>query len=111
AVKVTDNEHVAAGDVIARIDDRDYRIALDQGEGEVAAAEASIENIDAQLDVQQAQISANQAQVEQAQAALVFAEQENARYQDLAQRGSGSIQNAQKYSSQLLQQRAALASA
>ena len=111
AVKVTDNEHVAAGDVIARIDDRDYRIALDQAEAQVAAAEASIENIDAQLDVQQAQISANQAQVEQAQAALVFAEQENARYQDLAQRGSGSIQNAQKYSSQLLQQRAALASA
>src|SRR5215813_3622641 len=106
AVKVTDNEHVAAGDVIARIDDRDYRIALDQAEAQVAAAEASIENIDAQLDVQQAQISAKQAQ-----AALVFAEQENARYQDLAQRGSGSIQNAQKYSSQLLQQRAALASA
>jgi membrane fusion protein, multidrug efflux system len=29
AVPVTDNEHVAAGRVIARIDDRDYRIALD----------------------------------------------------------------------------------
>jgi membrane fusion protein (multidrug efflux system) len=29
AVPVTDNQHVAAGDVIARIDDRDYRIALD----------------------------------------------------------------------------------
>ncbi|HKA65795.1 MAG TPA: biotin/lipoyl-binding protein, partial [Methyloceanibacter sp.] len=32
AVPVTDNDHVAAGDVIARIDDRDYRIALDQAE-------------------------------------------------------------------------------
>jgi membrane fusion protein (multidrug efflux system) len=32
AVPVTDNEHVAAGDVIARIDDRDYRIALEQAE-------------------------------------------------------------------------------
>jgi len=29
AVPVTDNQHVAAGDVIARIDDRDYRIALE----------------------------------------------------------------------------------
>jgi membrane fusion protein, multidrug efflux system len=30
AVPVTDNQHVAAGDVIARIDDRDYRLALEQ---------------------------------------------------------------------------------
>jgi len=111
AVPVTDNEHVAAGDVLARIDDRDYRIALDQAEAQVAAGQASIENIDAQLQVQQAQISANEAQVEQAQAALVFAEQQNARYQDLAQKGSGTIQNAQQYSSQLRQQQAALASA
>jgi membrane fusion protein (multidrug efflux system) len=29
AVPVTDNEHVAVGDVIARIDDRDYRVALE----------------------------------------------------------------------------------
>src|SRR4029077_2034374 len=72
AVPVTDNQHVKAGDVIARIDDRDYRTALNQAEAQVAAAHASIENIDAQLDVQRAQISANQAQVEQAQAALVF---------------------------------------
>jgi membrane fusion protein (multidrug efflux system) len=111
AVPVTDNEHVAAGDVIARIDDRDYRIALEQAEAQVAAAQAGIENIDAQLEVQQAQINANEAQVEQAQAALVFAEQQNARYQDLAQKGSGTIQNAQQYSSQLRQQQAALASA
>jgi multidrug resistance efflux pump len=48
-------------DVIARIDDRDYRVAFEQAEAQVAAAHASIENIDAQRDVQQAQISANQA--------------------------------------------------
>src|ERR1700722_6747278 len=91
AVPVTDNQHVAAGDVIARIDDRDYRVALEQAEAQVSAAQASIENIDAQLEVQQAQIGANEAQVDQAQAALVFAEQQNARYQDLAQKGSGTI--------------------
>jgi membrane fusion protein (multidrug efflux system) len=111
AVPVTDNQHVAAGDVIARIDDRDYHIALEQAEAQVAAAQASIENIDAQIDVQQAQISANQAQVDQAQAALVFAKQQAARYRDLAQTGTGTVQNAQQYSSQLRQQQAALASA
>ena len=111
AVPVTDNEHVKAGDVIARIDDRDYRTALDQAEAQVAAAQASIENIDAQLDVQKSQINANQAQVDQAQAALVFAEQQAARYEHLEQTGYGSVQNAQQYTSQLRQQQAALASA
>jgi membrane fusion protein (multidrug efflux system) len=32
AVPVTDNQHVPAGGVIARIDDRDYRIALAQAQ-------------------------------------------------------------------------------
>ena len=111
AVPVTDNKHVKAGDVIARIDDRDYLTALEQAKAQVAAAQASIENIDAQLDVQQAQIAANQAQVEQAQAALVFAEQQAARYEHLGQTGYGTVQNAQQYTSQLHQQQAALASA
>jgi len=111
AVPVTDNEHVATGDVIARIDDRDYRIALEQAEAQVAAAGASIENIDAQLDVQQAQISANQAQVDQTQAALVFAQQQAERYEHLEQTGYGTVQNAQQYTSQLHQQQAALQSA
>ena len=111
AVPVTDNEHVATGDVIARIDDRDYRIALEQAEAQVAAAQASIENIDAQLDVQQAQIASNQAQVDQAQAALVFAQQQAARYQHLEQTGYGTVQNSEQYTSQLHQQQAALQSA
>jgi membrane fusion protein (multidrug efflux system) len=110
AVPVTDNEHVSAGDVIARIDDRDYRIALEQAEAQVAAAQASIQNIDAQLDVQQAQINANQAQVDQAQAALVFAQQQATRYQHLEQTGYGTVQNAEQYTSQLRQQQAAVQS-
>jgi membrane fusion protein, multidrug efflux system len=111
AVPVTDNQHVEAGEVIAHIDDRDYRIALDQAQAQVAVTQANIQNIDAQINVQQAQISASQAQVDQAQAGLVFAQQEAARFQDLAQRGSGTVQNAQKFTSQLRQQQAALASA
>jgi membrane fusion protein (multidrug efflux system) len=111
AVPVTDNQHVAAGDVIAQIDQRDYRIALEQAQAQLGAAQASIENLDAQLDVQQAQIAANQAQVDQAQAGLVFAQQQNERYEKLEQTGSGTVQNAQQYSSQLHQQQASLASA
>jgi membrane fusion protein, multidrug efflux system len=110
-VPVTDNQHVAAGGVIARIDDRDYRIALEQANAQVAAAQAAIKNIDAQMTVQLAQINASQAQVDQAQAALVFAQQQAGRYDELARKGSGTVQNAQQYSSQLQQQQAGLKSA
>src|ERR1700687_4299306 len=110
-VPVTDTQHVAAGAVIARIDDRDYRIAIEQASAQVAAAQATIQNIDAQIAVQQAQIKSSEAQVEQAQATLVFAQQQSARYEELARNGAGTAQNAQQYSSQLLQQQAALKSA
>jgi membrane fusion protein, multidrug efflux system len=63
----------------------------------------------AQLVVQQAQINANHAQVDQAQAALVFAQQQAKRYQELAATAlAGTIQDAQRYTSQLYQQDAAL---
>jgi membrane fusion protein (multidrug efflux system) len=111
AVPVTDNQHVAAGGVIARIDERDYRIAFERARAQVASSEASIQNIDAQISVQNAQISANQAALHQAQAALVFAQQQYARYEHLAQTGWGTVQNAQQFSSQLSQQEAAVQSA
>ena len=111
AVPVTDNQHVNAGDVIARIDDRDYRVALAQAQAQVETAQANVQNIDAQITVQQAQINANQAQVDQAQANLVFAQQQAARYGTLAQRGSGTVEMAQQYASQLHQQEAALKTA
>jgi membrane fusion protein, multidrug efflux system len=111
AVPVTDNQHVTAGDVIARIDERDYRIALNQAQAQMAGAQASIENINAQVAVQRAQINANQAQVEQAQANLIFARQQAGRYQTLAQKGSGTVETAQQYASQLHQQDAALKTA
>ncbi|WP_409977947.1 MULTISPECIES: HlyD family secretion protein [unclassified Bradyrhizobium] len=111
AVPVTDNQHVKAGDVIARIDDRDCKTALAQADAQVKSAQAAIRNIDAQIDVQQAQIIAGQAQVEQAQAGLTFAEQQAKRYQDLARTGSGTVQSEQQYTSQLQQQKAALTSA
>ena len=110
SVSVTDNQHVEAGGVIAVLDDRDYRTALDQAQAQVANAEAGVENIAAQIGVQQAQIEANQAQVVQAQSSLDFAAQQATRYQDLARHGAGSVQDAQQFGSQLVQKQAALRS-
>ena len=42
SVAVADNQRVRAGDILARIDDRDYRIRVAEAEGAVAAARADI---------------------------------------------------------------------
>ena len=76
SVPVTDNDHVSRGEVIARIDDRDYRVALDQANAQVDAARGSIGNIEAQIAVQQAQVGQADAQIELAQAALVAAQKQ-----------------------------------
>jgi len=110
-VPVTDNQYVAAGDVIARIDDRDFRVALEQAQAQVANAVATIANADAQIAVQEAQITASEARVAQARAALTFAEQQAARYGDLAENQVGSLQMAQKTESQLHQSQAELQNA
>ncbi|MDE5443174.1 HlyD family efflux transporter periplasmic adaptor subunit [Bradyrhizobium sp. CSA207] len=94
-VLVADNEHVTAGHVLARIDDRDFRVALDQAKADVAAAQAVIEGKQAQLDVQQAVIEAAKATIDVDTATKTFASQENKRYTDLAATGYGSVQNAQ----------------
>jgi membrane fusion protein, multidrug efflux system len=94
-VLVDDNERVSAGQVLARIDDRDFRVALDQAKADVAAADAAIASKRAQLDVQQAIIEAAKATLDVDTASATFAKQENKRYTDLAATGYGSVQNAQ----------------
>src|SRR6201987_314430 len=94
-VLVGDNERVKAGQVLARIDDRDFKVALDQSRADVAATEAAVASKRAQLDVQQAVIDAARATLDVDTASATFAKQENKRYTDLATTGYGSVQNAQ----------------
>ena len=105
-VLVGDNEPVKAGQVLTRIDDRDYRVSLDQAKADVLAALAAIESKKAALDTQQAVIEAARATVTVSQASQVFAEQENKRYADLASTGYGSVQNAQQAASRIAASRA-----
>ncbi len=95
AVQVGDNERVKAGQVLARIDDRDFKVALDQAKADVAAAQATVASKQAQLEVQQSVIAAAKATIEVDTATRTFANQENKRYTDLASSGYGSVQNAQ----------------
>ena len=105
-IPVTDNQHVNAGDLLAKVDDRDYRIAVDQAKAQVAVAEANITNINAQIDSQQEQIKQAQAQVDQAAAQLQFAQQEEARAKDLVEKGAGTVQREQQTRSDLQSQQA-----
>jgi membrane fusion protein, multidrug efflux system len=95
-VLVGDNQRVKAGQVLARIDDRDFRVALDQAKADVAAAQAAIASKQAQLEVQQTVIDAAKATIEVDTATRTFTSQENKRYTDLAATGYGSVQNAQQ---------------
>jgi multidrug resistance efflux pump len=108
---VVDNKYVHKDDLLMVIDPTNYRIAVSQAEAAVQQALASVQNIEAQIAVQRAQISVNQAELDRAQAALVFAQQQAVRYQYLAQKGSGTVQNAEQFTSQLRQQEAGVQTA
>jgi membrane fusion protein (multidrug efflux system) len=104
AVPVTDNQIVEPGAELVRLDDRDYIAQRDQ-------AQASVHNFTAQIAEQQAKIDQAAKQVVQAQATLTFAQQQADRYQTLAKQGSGTVEQAQQYASNLQQSQAGLAAA
>jgi membrane fusion protein, multidrug efflux system len=108
SVNVTDNQIVKKGDLLATIDTRNYKAALDQANGLMAQNEATAKNIDAQIAAQRATIEQASQQVTEAQAALKFSTDENNRYQDLVQKGAGTVQRAQQASSDLTGKQAAL---
>jgi membrane fusion protein, multidrug efflux system len=100
-VLVGDNEPVKSGEVLARIDDRDYQVALDSAKADVAAAQAAIASKLAAIDAQQSAIDSAKATISVDEANETFAEQENKRYADLAKTGYGSVQNAQQAGSRI----------
>ncbi|NTJ66373.1 HlyD family secretion protein [Agrobacterium rhizogenes] len=108
-VPVTDNQHVKAGDVILKIDPRDYQIALDQANGQVEVAKASIDSASAQIEAASASVDVARAQQNSASAALQFAQQESSRQQQLVKTGSGSVQAVQQAAATLQQDQASLA--
>ena len=107
-VLVGDNEPVKAGQLLARIDDRDFRTALDQAHADVAASEAAVRNLDAQIELQQPVIQQQAAEVDAAEANLKFAQEERARYDDLMKSGSGTVQRAQQTDAALREKTAQL---
>jgi membrane fusion protein (multidrug efflux system) len=85
---VKDNQSVAAGQLLVRIDDREPRARLEAARAQADQARAGIAQAAAQINQQQARIAQAQAALEGAQSQLAFADKEVARYARLAQSGA-----------------------
>jgi len=93
---VTDNQAVRAGDLLVKLDDRDYRAALAKAEAAVAQQTATLANLDATARLQQAVIAQAQAGIAAAEAEIVRTRDDQARYQQLSARSWASVQTFQK---------------
>ncbi len=107
-VLVADNEPVKADQLLAKIDDRDFRTALDQARADVAASQAAVNNLNTQIELQAPLIQQQAAEVDATEANLKFAQEERARYDDLMKSGSGTVQRAQQTDAALRAQTAQL---
>lgn len=83
-IAVQDNAAVKKGDLLIRLDDRDYRAALAKAQGEEAAQEAVLTDIAANRQLQLATISGASASLSAAQAQTSKTADDNRRYSMLA---------------------------
>lgn len=107
-VQVKDDETVKAGQLLAEIDDRDLRVAVQSAKAETASAQASIESLKATIKRQAATIQQAQAAVRSDEASIALAKANAERYRNLSADGSGTRQEAQNADAQLQVHQAAL---
>lgn len=90
---VQDNQSVAAGTVLVRIADQDFRAQRDRAAAAVAQVEAAIENLARRKDLQQTVVREAEASSQMAQADLVLAERQFARTSRLVTTGATSVRD------------------
>ncbi len=95
-VLVRDNQRVQAGQILIRIDDRDFQTALDRADAIVRQREATLDNLRAKYVLQQSTIRQADADLAAKRARAAFTKADELRYRALAQTAAGSQQNAQK---------------
>ncbi|NTZ09044.1 HlyD family secretion protein [Burkholderia metallica] len=100
-VRVDDNQIVHAGQLLLRIDDRDFRAALMSAQADVEAARAAVAHDEAEIARQPALVEQARAALRADDAALQFAQANDARFRDLADNGAGTAQDQQRAASAL----------
>ncbi len=95
-VLVTDNQQVAAGQPLVRIDSRTYAAGADQAQATVDARAADLEVARAQLAQQESVIAQARAQLAGARTGAAFAAAEVERYRPLAASGADTPEKLQQ---------------
>src|SRR5262249_33641035 len=91
-VAVTDNQRVKAGDLLVKLDDRDYRAQLARADATLAARGATLGNLDAVRKLQQAVIDQAAAEVSAAAAEVARTKYDFDRYRTLSEQQYASVQ-------------------
>ncbi|ALV91509.1 MULTISPECIES: HlyD family secretion protein [Pantoea] len=99
SVNVLDNQQVKAGELLATLDDRDYRVALETAQANLQVSEAKRLSSQAQLEQQQSTIDEAKATLAASQASSQYAGQSAARYNQLYKSGTIAADEQQKASS------------
>jgi membrane fusion protein (multidrug efflux system) len=95
-VAVGDNQSVKAGDLLVKLDDRDYRALLAQTEASIAAQEAALANLDATYRLQLAMIDQAVAEITATAAEVARAKDDAERYHALSNTQAASLQRFQQ---------------
>ncbi|HEX3404454.1 MAG TPA: HlyD family secretion protein [Acetobacteraceae bacterium] len=95
-VAVTDNQSVHAGDLLVKLDDRDYRAALAKAQAAVAGQQATLANLEANLRLQEAVIAEAKAELVATAADIARSKYDVDRYRALARDQFASAQRFQQ---------------
>jgi membrane fusion protein (multidrug efflux system) len=91
-ILVTDNQRVKAGDVLVRLDARDYDAKLAQAGADVDSARAALMELEAKQQLQQAVIGQHEAEKRASAAELTRAASDKVRYSELVKSDAVSNQ-------------------
>src|SRR5579863_1419654 len=98
AILVGDNQRVHAGQVLARLDGRDFQAALDHARAIADQRQAALAALEAKYALQQSRIRQAAADLAAKTARAAFAGEDAVRYRNLALTSFGSRQNAERAS-------------
>jgi membrane fusion protein, multidrug efflux system len=93
---VTDNQPVHAGDLLVKLDDRDYRAAVAKTDAAVAIQQATLVNLDATRHLQESVVTQAQAEIAATDAEITRTFDDQARSKQLLAGSVESLQSFQK---------------
>jgi membrane fusion protein (multidrug efflux system) len=95
-LEVRDNQEIHAGDLLLKLDERDYVAALAKAEAAVAMEKAALTNLAATRQLQEAVIAQANATIEATEAEIVRTRDDQARFSRLLRDRAVSVQESQK---------------